>query len=159
MKDHAELLKDQENLVVKLRGEVIDAQKEVSAGVQRRNLADISQAQFDELKVAVDLAYSRLQQAKSDLRAMKQSKSHLCHIVKDVPGLTIGYIGNYENWGDDTCWYIWVDDLYTENGNHQNIWSCAGKSFDKHAFFKAVQALNTYRVGWDAAQAAAKKKD
>jgi len=22
-------------------------------------------------------------------------------------GLRFGYIGNYERWGDDTCWYIW----------------------------------------------------
>ena len=34
----------------------------------------------------------------------------ICDRCKDVDGLTFGYIGNFESWGDDRKLFIWIDE-------------------------------------------------
>ena len=34
----------------------------------------------------------------------------ICDRCRDVDGLTFGYIGNFESWGDDRKLFIWINE-------------------------------------------------
>ena len=56
----------------------------------------------------------------------------ICDRCRDVDGLTFGYIGNFERWGDDRKLFIWIDedDMRERNGNHANLWECVARDLD-----------------------------
>jgi len=56
------------------------------------------------------------QATKAELRKQRGGESltvaaqaEFSALVASVPGLTLGYIGNMERWGDDRAWRIWLD--------------------------------------------------
>lgn len=74
--------------------------------------------------------------------------------VDNTPGITFGYIGNFERWGDDRMLYLWVDGQRWEDGNRnqKDLWSCNATSLDKAALGRARIALRQFRMGYEAAK-------
>ena len=67
-------------------------------------------------------------------------------------GLTFGYIGNFERWGDDRLLMIWVneDKMRESNGNQRCLWRCpaaelvAGDAIAASHVIKGFQAGKEY---------------
>lgn len=67
--------------------------------------------------------------------------------VKEIDGLVLGYIGNFERWGDDRCLYIWVDGMRNEqNTNTISLWSCPARSLDRESFRDAMRVLRGFET-------------
>lgn len=71
-------------------------------------------------------------------------------LVAETEGLTFGYVGNLESWGDDRTWYIWTDKrvetgLYA--GNKIKLWS--SYQLDLESLTLARQLVKAYRMGRD----------
>ncbi len=86
---------------------------------------------------------------------MDLTEKGLAELVENTKGLTWGYIGNFERWGDDRMLFIWVDGLYYENGNTKNIWSCGAKGFAGEDFRQAWRAVKAFEIGRESGLAAA----
>ena len=56
----------------------------------------------------------------------------ICDRCRDVDGLTFGYIGNFESWGDDRKLFIWIDedDMREKNGNQASLWECVARDLN-----------------------------
>lgn len=67
--------------------------------------------------------------------------------VDDAEGLTFGYIGNFERWGDDRRLFIWVDYLKETNGNTAHIWNCPANDLTIRAFSNALLAVQSFNTG------------
>lgn len=72
-------------------------------------------------------------------------------LVYGVQGLTYGYIGNFERWGDDRLLHIWVTDRREANGNLKSLWCCEANSLTRLEFSKASIAVKVFVAGWEAA--------
>lgn len=68
--------------------------------------------------------------------------------VRKTPGLSFGYIGNFERWGDDRSLYIWIPSLPRQkNGNTQHLWSATAKSLSRQEYCDALRKITAFRLG------------
>jgi len=65
--------------------------------------------------------------------------------VSEVLGLTFGYIGNFESWGDDRLLIIWIQDPY---GANKKLWECKAKSLTSAATSSALCAIKGFKAGF-----------
>jgi len=61
-------------------------------------------------------------------------------------GLTFGYIGNFESWGDDRKLFIWVDGM-DRGVNQLSIWECPATSLCFEAAREATAAIRGFSAG------------
>ena len=68
---------------------------------------------------------------------------------KDVDGLTFGYIGNFESWGDDRKLFIWIneDEMREKNGNQASLWECVARDLDVKSTCLALAAIKGFQMG------------
>lgn len=67
--------------------------------------------------------------------------------VKEIEGLVLGYIGNFERWGDDRKLFIWVQGMRNaSNTNTVEIWSCTARFLDQESFRDAMVALRGFET-------------
>ena len=73
----------------------------------------------------------------------------ICDRCRDVDGLTFGYIGNFESWGDDRKLFIWIneDDMREKNGNQANLWECVARDLDVKSTCLALAAIKGFQMG------------
>ena len=73
----------------------------------------------------------------------------ICDRCRDVDGLTFGYIGNFERWGDDRKLFIWIneDEMREKNGNHANLWECVARDLDVKSTCLALAAIKGFQMG------------
>ena len=73
----------------------------------------------------------------------------ICDRCRDVDGLTFGYIGNFERWGDDRKLFIWIneDEMREKNGNHANLWECVARDLDVNSTCLALAAIKGFQMG------------
>ena len=73
----------------------------------------------------------------------------ICHRCKDVDGLTFGYIGNFERWGDDRKLFIWIDEegMRLKNGNQASLWECEARDLDVKSTCLALAAIKGFQMG------------
>ena len=73
----------------------------------------------------------------------------ICDRCKDVDGLTFGYIGNFESWGDDRKLFIWIDedDMREKNGNQASLWECVARDLDVKSTCLALAAIKGFQTG------------
>lgn len=83
--------------------------------------------------------------------------SDIQKLVAGQPGLRAGYIGNFENWGDDRCIHIWVEgQAEGPYGNTVSIFSHEARMLDKKALARAKQAVRLFGFGFKSAAMIAK---
>jgi|TARA_R110000824_G_scaffold180896_4_gene361475 hypothetical protein len=68
---------------------------------------------------------------------------------REVEGLSFGYIGNFERWGDDRKLFIWIkeDKMRAKNGNQASLWSCVATGLDTEAAIKALVVIRGFEAG------------
>ena len=73
----------------------------------------------------------------------------ICDRCKDVDGLTFGYIGNFESWGDDRKLFIWIneDDMRAKNGNQAVLWECVARELNVKDTCLALAAIKGFHMG------------
>ena len=73
----------------------------------------------------------------------------ICDRCRDVDGLTFGYIGNFESWGDDRKLFIWIneDEMREKNGNQANLWECVARDLDVKSTCLALAAIKGFQMG------------
>ena len=73
----------------------------------------------------------------------------ICDRCKDVDGLTFGYIGNFERWGDDRKLFIWIneDDMRAKNGNQASLWECVARDLNVKDTVEAFAAIKGFQMG------------
>ena len=73
----------------------------------------------------------------------------ICDRCKDVDGLTFGYIGNFESWGDDRKLFIWIneDDMRAKNGNQASLWECVARDLNVKDTVEAFAAIKGFQMG------------
>ena len=73
----------------------------------------------------------------------------ICDRCKDVDGLTFGYIGNFERWGDDRKLFIWIDEegMRLKNGNQASLWECVARDLDVKSTCLALAAIKGFQMG------------
>jgi len=73
----------------------------------------------------------------------------ICDRCKDVDGLTFGYIGNFERWGDDRKLFIWIDEegMRLKNGNQASLWECEARDLDVKSTCLALAAIKGFQMG------------
>ena len=73
----------------------------------------------------------------------------ICDRCKDVDGLTFGYIGNFERWGDDRKLFIWIDedDMREKNGNSANLWECVARDLNVKDAVEAFAVIKGFQMG------------
>ena len=73
----------------------------------------------------------------------------ICDRCKDVDGLTFGYIGNFERWGDDRKLFIWIneDDMRAKNGNQASLWECVARDLNVKDAVEALAAIKGFQMG------------
>jgi|TARA_B100000029_G_C17062690_1_gene773751 hypothetical protein len=73
----------------------------------------------------------------------------ICDRCKDVDGLTFGYIGNFERWGDDRKLFIWIneDDMRAKNGNQASLWECEARDLNVKDAYAAFAAIQGFQMG------------
>ena len=73
----------------------------------------------------------------------------ICDRCRDVDGLTFGYIGNFESWGDDRKLFIWIneDEMREKKGNHANLWECVARDLDVKSTCLALAAIKGFQMG------------
>ena len=73
----------------------------------------------------------------------------ICDRCKDVDGLTFGYIGNFESWGDDRKLFIWIneDDMRAKNGNQASLWECVARDLNVKDTVEALAAIKGFQMG------------
>lgn len=82
--------------------------------------------------------------------AMLEAKIN--NAAKGVTGLTFGYIGNRERWGDDRGLYLWTNDRLP-NGNPVNLWRAEAKTLSLAEACMALKLIEAYKAGVAAASA------
>ena len=85
---------------------------------------------------------------------MKQKKEvslerKIRNICKDVDGLTFGYIGNFERWGDDRKLFIWIDEdnMREKNGNRANLWEGVACDLNLEYTCRAFASVRGFEMG------------
>ncbi len=86
-------------------------------------------------------------------------EKNISDAAKETPLITFGYIGNFERWGDDRKLFLWISNLWWENGNRKDIWSCNAVDLDRREQAKALRALRKFKDGYDAAKKEAENTD
>ena len=73
----------------------------------------------------------------------------ICDRCSEVEGLSFGYIGNFERWGDDRKLFIWIkeDKMRAKNGNQASLWSCAATYLDAKETIRAFAAVKGFEAG------------
>ncbi len=73
----------------------------------------------------------------------------ICDRCRDVDGLTFGYIGNFERWGDDRKLFIWIneDDMRAKNGNQASLWECEARDLNVKDAYAAFAAIQGFQMG------------
>ena len=73
----------------------------------------------------------------------------ICDRCRDVDGLTFGYIGNFERWGDDRKLFIWIneDEMREKNGNQASLWECVARDLDVKSTCLALAAIKGFQMG------------
>ena len=73
----------------------------------------------------------------------------ICDRCRDVDGLTFGYIGNFESWGDDRKLFIWIneDEMREKNGNQASLWECVARDLDVKSTCVALPAIKGFQMG------------
>jgi hypothetical protein len=73
----------------------------------------------------------------------------ICDRCRDVDGLTFGYIGNFESWGDDRKLFIWIneDEMREKNGNQASLWECVARDLDVKSTCLALAAIKGFQMG------------
>ncbi len=73
----------------------------------------------------------------------------ICEQCRKVEGLTFGYIGNFERWGDDRLLMIWVDEdnMRERNGNQRCLWRCPAKDLTAHHHVAASYVIRGFEAG------------
>ena len=73
----------------------------------------------------------------------------ICDRCRDVDGLTFGYIGNFESWGDDRKLFIWIneDDMRAKNGNQASLWECVARDLNVKDAYAAFAAIKGFQMG------------
>ena len=73
----------------------------------------------------------------------------ICARCRDVDGLTFGYIGNFERWGDDRKLFIWIneDDMRAKNGNQASLWECVARDLNVKDTLEAFAAIKGFQMG------------
>ena len=73
----------------------------------------------------------------------------ICDRCRDVDGLTFGYIGNFESWGDDRKLFIWIDEdeMREKNGNQASLWECVARDLDVKSTCVALAAIKGFQMG------------
>ena len=73
----------------------------------------------------------------------------ICDRCRDVDGLTFGYIGNFESWGDDRKLFIWIneDDMRAKNGNQAVLWECVARDLNVKSTCVALAAIKGFQMG------------
>lgn len=82
----------------------------------------------------------------------KEVEARIRQIADKNEGLTFGYIGNFERWGDDRLLYLWVKGVNHEGGNQAHIWSAEAKSLTRSDYSQAAKAIRLFDLGWQAAK-------
>lgn len=70
--------------------------------------------------------------------------------AKEFPGLSFGYIGNIERWGDDRYWMVFLPHPGRVGGFNDSVRIGDTKQLLNHPDIDAViwQALQTVRTRW-----------
>ena len=88
---------------------------------------------------------------KADTKQKKEIslERRICDRCKDVDGLTFGYIGNFERWGDDRKLFIWIneDDMREKNGNQASLWECEARDLNVKDAYDAFAAIKGFQMG------------
>ncbi len=73
----------------------------------------------------------------------------ICDRCRDVDGLTFGYIGNFESWGDDRLLMIWIneDEMREKNGNLKSLWECKATALDHEQASRAICVVRGFEAG------------
>jgi hypothetical protein len=73
----------------------------------------------------------------------------ICDRCRNVDGLTFGYIGNFESWGDDRKLFIWIneDEMREKNGNQASLWECVARDLDVKSTCLALAAIKGFQMG------------
>ena len=73
----------------------------------------------------------------------------ICDRCRDVDGLTFGYIGNFERWGDDRKLFIWIneDEMREKNGNSASLWECEARDLNVKDAYAAFAAIKGFQMG------------
>ena len=73
----------------------------------------------------------------------------ICDRCRDVDGLTFGYIGNFERWGDDRKLFIWIneDDMRAKNGNQASLWEFVARDLNVKDTVEAFAAIKGFQMG------------
>ena len=73
----------------------------------------------------------------------------ICDRCRDVDGLTFGYIGNFESWGDDRKLFIWIneDEMREKNGNQASLWECVARDLNVKDTCLALAAIKGFQMG------------
>ena len=65
-------------------------------------------------------------------------------------GLTFGYIGNFERWGDDRLLMIWVNEekmRMTDTGNQRCLWRCPAAELVAGDAIAAMHVIKGFQAG------------
>ena len=70
-------------------------------------------------------------------------------MTREVEGLTFGYIGNFESWGDDRLLMIWIneDEMREKNGNLKSLWECKATALDYEQASRAICVVRGFEAG------------
>ena len=73
----------------------------------------------------------------------------ICDRCRDVDGLTFGYIGNFERWGDDRLLMIWINEemMRERNGNRRCLWRCPAKDLTANEAIAASYVIRGFEAG------------
>ena len=77
---------------------------------------------------------------------LERNISDQCRKAK---GLTFGYIGNFERWGDDRKLFIWIDedDMREKNGNQAALWECVARDLNVKDAVEAFAVIKGFQMG------------
>ena len=64
-------------------------------------------------------------------------------------GLSFGYIGNFERWGDDRLLMIWINEemMRERNGNRRCLWRCPAKDRTASEAIAASYVIRGFEAG------------
>lgn len=82
---------------------------------------------------------------KTDKKERARLSRFISSQVSEVLGLTFGYIGNFESWGDDRLLIIWIQDPY---GYDKKLWECKATSLTPAATSSALCAIKGFKAGF-----------
>ena len=76
-------------------------------------------------------------------------EGNICEQCRKEEGLTFGYIGNFERWGDDRLLMIWVneDKMRESNGNQRCLWRCPAAELVAGDAIAAMHVIKGFQAG------------